>query len=380
MIALAMLAALQLDSAAVAPTPAPPRTPATAPTVMANAPRIAAGLGSCSDPWGTSAGQRGPAHRVHPDVLRERFAVSVVQHAWPTVVAGYGAQIDSALMSPGPGTSTAFAKARDAFRPALRQVTTEMLQVLLLPNSAWAERLASIEINQFRPQNNARNELTFLQSSSNAFGTPIDTAAMSIDERRIICWSSWSMNRLLQNINFETIPGALINIEAQTRRWERYRTDGPMQLPHELVVNRLKRAVVPATGSNRFNPPRWDLVAVHPFAAVEMTRVDGRFRRSESLAVELVGATLWINDWRQHIGGSFVMAYDADGRLGRGVVARAGGYATAGVLQRRAADGISRTSVLLVIDALRLLKPDAATQALRQTQGVAGEILGSVKP
>jgi len=98
------------------------------------------------------------------------------------------------------------------------------------------------------------------------------------------------------------------------------------------------------------------------------------------VAAEIGGATFWINDWKQHIGASWVLAYDSDGRIGRGPLVRLGGYVTAGVLARTDAGGKSRKSLLINIDALRLLKPDVAPQAVRQAQSIAGEVLDRLPP
>jgi hypothetical protein len=368
MITLALAALLQVGTVVPSSDTSPPGRPVP---VFAQS-----GLGSCSDPWGHSPGLTGRVRRVHPDILRERFAPSIVQRDWGTAVAGYAAQIDSTLGQLSEGASPEFTRLRLTLDTASRAIVRGVVPLLSGPRDGWAGGLADLEINQFRPVTSGANRLVFLQSQQHPMGVVIDTTALTADERRAICWSAWSLHRLLQNVNFETIPDALVRIESLTRRWERYRANGPMQLPHELVLNRVKRAVVGARGSDRFNPPRLELVAVHPFAGVEFTRTDGRVRRTESMAVEVGGATLWLNDWRQHIGASWVLAYDAEGRLGRGAVARLGGYVTAGWLRRRDDSGTARSSLLLVVDALRLLRSDAAPQALRQVQGVAGEVLG----
>jgi hypothetical protein len=147
-----------------------------------------------------------------------------------------------------------------------------------------------------------------------------------------------------------------------------------------MLLNRVKRLVVRPKGSSRFNPPHLDLVAAHPFAGIELVRTDGGVKRGESIAAELGGATLWINDWKQHVGATWVLAYDSDGRIGRGPLVRLGGYVTAGVLSRKDAGGKSRKSLLINIDALRLLKPDAVPQAVRQAQSIAGEVLDRLPP
>lgn len=358
---------------------------ARAPTLLLHAALLAVavspakaqgGLGSCNDPWGTPAGMTGAARAVHPDILRERFAVAIARRDFATAVAGYVAVVDTTLAT-FPGRSATFAQLRDSLRVRARTAGTATVAALHAPRVNLAASLADLGVNQFKPGRRALdNEIFFLQRDPGSpQGITIDMAQLSADEVKAICWSAWSLHRLLQNVNFETLPEALVRIEAQERRWERYRSNGPMQLPHELVLNRLRRAWFPPRGENRFNPPVFDLVAVHPFAGIEFARIDNRVMRTESAAIEAGGFTLWVNDWRQLIGVSWVLAYDADGHIGRGPLVRAGGYLTAGLLSRKDETGTSRKSLLISIDALRLLKTDAAPQALRQVQAVAGEIL-----
>jgi hypothetical protein len=331
-------------------------------------------LGRCEDPWGKPPGLTGKTRAVHPDRLRERFAQSIAAHNWATTFAGYTAVIDTTLDRLGAG-SPDFVQLRRAFESAADTVAVGLARAMQRPQSELAGALADLEMNQFRPVTNLDGNLVILQSNRIPLGITLDSTRLSADELEAVCWSGWSLHRLLSNINFETIPGALARVEAQERRWERYRSIGPMQLPHEMVLNRIRRFVIKPHGSARFNPPRLDLVAAHPFAGIELVRTDGGLARSESVAAELGGATLWINDWKQHIGASWVMAYDPDGRIGRGPLVRLGGYVTAGMLSRKDAGGKSRKSLLINIDALRLLKPDAVPQGVRQAQSIAGEVL-----
>ena len=343
------------------------------------APVHAQGLGSCQDPWGKPPGLTGKTRAVHPDRLRERFARSIATHDWATAFAGAVAVIDTTLNRVG-GQSTEFDRIRRAFVGAADTVAVGLARALQRPQSELAGALAELEINQFRPVTNVDGNLVILQSNRIPLGITLDSTRLSADQLEAVCWSGWSLHRLLSNVNFETIPGALARIEAQERRWERYRTNGPMQLPHEMALNRVRRFVVPPRGSSRFNPPRFDLVAVHPFAGIELVRTDDAVATTPSVAAEIGGATFWINDWKQHIGASWVLAYDSDGRIGRGPLVRLGGYVTAGVLARTDAGGKSRKSLLINIDALRLLKPDVAPQAVRQAQSIAGEVLDRLPP
>ena len=365
-VAALLLAAQQTLSAAAAPVePAPRLTMAATPAV--------APLGRCADPWGTRPPLTGTVRAVHPDHLRERFARSIAARDWATVFAGASAIIDTTLRALGGGTD--FDQIRRAFVAATDSTAVGLAKALQRPKSELAGALADLDINQFRPVTNLDGNLIILQGNRIPLGVPLDSTRLSADQFVAICWSGWSLHRLLSNVNFETIPGALARVEAQERRWERYRTQGPMQLPHEMALNRLRRFAFPPRGPARFNPPVFDLVAFHPFAGVELVRTDNGVARSESIAAELGGATIWINDLQQHLGASWVLAYDPDGHIGRGPLVRLGGYATAGVLARKDAGGKSRKSLLITIDALRLLKPDAVPQATRQAQSIAGVVL-----
>ena len=335
-------------------------------------------LGRCEDPWGKSPGLTGKTRAVHPDRLRERFARSIASRDWATVFSGVAAVIDTTLEKVGSPASQDFDRLRGAFRAAADSTAVGLVRALQRPKSELAAALAELDINQFRPVTNLDGDIVILQSNRLPLGVPLDSTKLSADQFEAVCWSGWSLHRLLSNVNFETIPGALARIEAQEQRWERYRTSGPMQLPHEMVLNRARRFVFKPKGSSRFNPPHFDLVAAHPFAGLELVRTDGGVKRAESIAAELGGATLWIRDWKQHIGASWVMAYDADGRIGRGPLVRLGGYVTAGMLSRKDVGGKSRKSLLINIDALRLLKPDVVPQAVRQAQSIAGEIIDRI--
>jgi len=370
--ALVLLAQQTLFAAGGPPPSAAP------PSLTISAPAVA--IGRCEDPWGTSPGLTGKTRAVHPDRLRERFARSIAAKDWATVFAGYAAVVDTTLDRLGGQPSPDFDQLRRAFRTATDSTAVGLARAMQRPQSELAAALSGLDINQFRPVTNLDGNLVILQSNRIPLGVALDSTKLSADQFEAICWSGWSLHRLLANVNFETIPGALVRIEAQERRWERYRTQGPMQLPHEMTLNRVKRFVVKPKGSSRFNPPHLDLVAVHPFAGIELMRAGEGIAYSGSVAAEIGGATLWINDWKQHIGATWVLAYDTDGRIGRGALVRLGGYVTAGLLSRKDAEGKSRKSLLINLDALRLLKPDVVPQAVRQAQSIAGEVLNHLPP
>ena len=81
------------------------------------------------------------------------------------------------------------------------------------------------------------------------------------------------------------------------------------------------------------------------------------------------------DDWRRHLGVSWVLAWDSDGRIGRGPLLHVSGYVAAGALWRRDALGKRRGSLVISLDALSLLNPDEIAQAHRQAHGIAGKLL-----
>ena len=121
-----------------------------------------------------------------------------------------------------------------------------------------------------------------------------------------------------------------------------------------------------------------DLIALHPFAGIELQRQGESFDRTQSLALETGGFTVWFNDWRRHLGVSWVLAWDSDGRIGRGPLVHVSGYVAAGALWRRDALGKRRGSLVISLDALSLLNPDEVAQAHRQARGIAGKLLSGV--
>ena len=72
---------------------------------------------------------------------------------------------------------------------------------------------------------------------------------------------------------------------------------------------------------------------------------------------------------------SWVLAWDSNGQIGRGPLVHVSGYVAAGALWRRDALGKRRGSLVLSIDALRVLNPDEVAQAHRQARGIAGKLL-----
>ena len=314
---------------------------------------------------------------LHPTRVDARYGEIIAARRWMDVLRSLQREIGTTFDSlERSGPSPAYSPLNRTFREALDAVLDTLPRVLEVDLASRARLLHAREFLQFEPFQDMGGAWRILQSDSatRPLGVVVSDS-MKANEYEAICWAGRSVSRLLGGVNFETVPGALARIGEMAREWERYRSNGPDQLIHELLLNRILRHWVAGSGEARFHPARVDLVALHPFAGVELTRRDNSVREGESLAIETGGVTFWFNGWKQHLGASWLLAYDSEGRIGRGPLIRMTTLATAGVLWRRDAAGVRRKSLVLTVDLLRVLKSDEVAQATQQTRAIVGKLL-----
>ena len=159
------------------------------------------------------------------------------------------------------------------------------------------------------------------------------------------------------------MPEAVSRVEATAALWDRYKKRGPLQLPHELAINRIVRAVGIA-GGKRYEPPILELIVAHPYAGFEFRRSGGALTYEATVAAHVGGATLWLAERRFPLSLSWVASI-ADDLVGHGAVLRLGELASIGYIDRRSQGEQSRRSLILHLDALKFLLDDArAKQAL----------------
>lgn len=315
------------------------------------------------------------AASLYPSQVEERYGEALASREWMTVMGALDQDIDTVFGRIANGGSADYKRIEAAFRQALDTMLTGLPQALAVPLSQRAAKLQPLEINQFMPSMSGAGRWRLLQTQSNGVGLFVDGPGLAQDEVEALCWAGRSVSRVLNGVNFETLPGALTTITNLQREWERYRWNGPLQLFHELALNRGLRAIVRPKGDARFHPPSFDLIALHPFAGIEVARNGGSIKHIQSLAVEMAGGTLWFADWTQFLSASFVLAYDETGRRGMGPLVRVSKYATAGLVVRDDAAGKSRATLLLTVDALRVLNSDASAKASMQVRGIVGRLL-----
>jgi hypothetical protein len=317
----------------------------------------------------------GAAARVHPTTLSERYAREIAARDWTTAIRGYGATIVSTLgdtLEPGKAPSAAYAPVARALRSQATALVNATAAVVSGPRANWAQGLGDAELNQVRPVLDDGRVLLMQRSTGAQVVVPVES--LRVEEREALCWSAWSLYRLLQTVNFETVPAALARVEATAGRWTRYQNGGPLQLPHELLLNRLVRPVIGSIGSGRYDPPRFTLTAAHPFAGVELRRTGEGWDNDQGAAVHLTGFTVWFGDWKTNVGASWIAAASGDGKIGQGALLRIGDLVSFGFIDRRRADGQMQRSAIFQLDALRLIASDARAKTRLAALGISGEI------
>jgi hypothetical protein len=319
------------------------------------------------------------AAALHPNRVVDRYGETIAAREWLDVLRAVQQDVRVAFDSiRGQSPTAGFVVLDSAFRNALAGVLDQIPALLDADLTARATMLQNPVFRQFEPFPDMDGNWRILQVNQTVRPSGLAVSdSMKPDEIEAICWAGRSVSRLLGGVNYETVPQGLARINALGRAWERYRFNGPNQLITELAVNRLLRRVFAPSGDARFEPPRFDLVVLHPFAGIELARLDGSVKQNESMAVETGGLTFWFADWKHYIGASWVLAYDANGNIGRGPLLRFSNFATAGVLSRKDASGEQYRSLLLTIDLLRVLKWDDLSHAIQQTKAVAGKLLDS---
>jgi len=318
------------------------------------------------------------AEALHPDRVLERFASPIANREWMPVLRSVQQDVRRTFADlTGTAPTPAFTALRATFESALAAVLDSLPAILDVDLSRRAARLQGSAFRQFEPFPDMNGDWRILQvDPPRPIGEIVDPS-LKPDEAEAICWAGRSVSHLLGGVNFETVPGALARITALARAWEGYRFNGPSQLLHELVASSTLHALFPATGRRNFEPPRVDLVLIHPFAGVELARRDSTIRESESLAIELGGVTAWFGQWTHYVGVSWVIAYDGSGSIGRGPLLHASRFATAGVLFRKDDVGVRRKSLLLTVDLLKFLRSDETRLATQQLRAIAGRLTAS---
>lgn len=322
----------------------------------------------------------GVASIVHPRTLRERYASEITARDWATAIRGYGATIVRTLgdtLEIGRAPSSAYPMVAKALREQVTVLVNATAAAVSGPRADWARQLGDAEMNQARPVIEEGEVLLMQRSTGAQIVVPV--ATLRLEERQAICWSAWSLYRLLQTVNFETVPAAFARVEATARRWTRYQDGGPLQLPHELLLNRLLRPVVGKVGTERYDPPRITLTAVHPFAGVELRRTGGGWANDQGAAVHLAGFTVWLGDWKTNVGASWIAAASGDGTVGQGALVRLGDLANVGFIDRRIAGGPMQRSAIFQLDALKLIASDARAKRALAAIGISGEMFETTR-
>jgi len=342
----------------------------TACGAFATVARAQDGLGRCAEPALGSIG-KGDAGLVHPEALRAKFAERIVAKDWLAVIDGYGEAIDVGLRGRARGSAEANAL-RDSLTLAVDRLLLEARNAVQRPKRTWAAALNPLDINQTRPTFSG-GRLVMLETASRPRGVAVPTAAEDSTEVDALCWTAWSVYQLLHAINFETVPDAVLRVEATAARWDRYEARGPLQLPHELALNRVVRALN-LTGGGRYDPPTFELIFGHPFAGFELRRADGAVLQQATAAAHVGGFTLWLADRKFPLSVTWV-ASAAQDVVGQGPVVRLGELGSVGYIDRKPPGAPSFRSFALQLDALAFLLDDERAKKVLSLVGLSAATL-----
>jgi hypothetical protein len=301
-----------------------------------------------------------------------KFAPQLAVRDWPAVLDGYSTATAIALR-PGLTSSAGFTTTSLALSQAIAQQVAGARAAVERPAREWAASLRDVDVNLTRPTVSGGAVLV-LEGGDTPRGVVVPLAELSNDEADAICWSAWSVYQLLNALNFATVPAAFARVEATGARWERYASAGPLQLPHELLLNRLARPITSLASMTKYDPPRIQFIAAHPFAGFELRRRGANLQQSQSAAAHLLGVTLWLGDWRTHVSATWIAAV-SDDVLGQGAILRLDDVISAGFIDRRVSGSPVQRSLIIQVDALRLIADDAQAKRLLSLFGISGVVL-----
>jgi hypothetical protein len=194
------------------------------------------------------------------------------------------------------------------------------------------------------------DEVTLFNGEDHA----IALAALPRDTRRSVCWFAIAARDLLVMSGGVARGRLLAALEARVARWDGFTRHGYSMLPHELLVNGWLRGL-----RRDLEPPRAQLVLLHPSAAAQMTSSSLRslssLRRVDALAVEPVGVLIYDGTRRRYGGASWVIGFPAGDRASSGVMAHYNPLGRAGYVWTRDDEGRRRGAVVLSMDLYRYL-------------------------
>lgn len=118
------------------------------------------------------------------------------------------------------------------------------------------------------------------------------------DTRRGLCWSALSMHAVLSTYVQPALESTAAALAGLSQRWDAY-SEGYSQLPWELALNSRRYDMV----KQRYQPPTFQLVALHPSAGVQLAGATPRdVRRIDVAMLEVVGFVRYSSDYQRYWG------------------------------------------------------------------------------
>jgi len=216
-----------------------------------------------------------------PDSVFNRLAPLMRRNAWGAVLDTLFAQFGGVSdMVPDSSMRTAVWFELGALRPLFARLDSAPATRSIgnAPSARW-----QLDGDPDRPAYR-------LVPASSGHRITIDSTVPS-DARRVVCWTAIAVRRVLVFANAPGRAAVVKKLQQIDAAWSNYADNGPSQLPWELFLN---SKVTLRRGS--FEPPTWQLVALHASPALEVVGRYPDFSRSDALLLEIVGVALFRDD------------------------------------------------------------------------------------
>ena len=205
----------------------------------------------------------------------------------------------------------------------------------------------------------------------------VDMADLDGAVRRDVCWRAFAAHRVGIYSGEEARKGAVAALDRVIGLWTRYNENSYSLYPWELAVNGLLSGPREVTSLADLEPPRTQVVLLHPGIAFEAAGFGNSLdslRRLDVLTFEPIGILRYNESRTSFIGLSALVTIPADARFGVGGLVHFGEAVQVGVVYR---GGESRgAGIVLTTDVFKLLQgaPSSLRERVRSLVGARDAI------
>ncbi len=239
------------------------------------------------------------------------------------------------------------------------EASREAIKALLDPG-----RPGFVDLNRFKPYlDNTAGTVNYFDTTSPPRTLLVDCTLSEAERVQVFHWTTLGA-RVLSAFGEKDRARTLKAIDNICGRWDNFIQYSYAQYPWELIVNGLDRR-----DRSALNPPRHQLILLHPSAGIEIIGgPTAAKRRADVAMVEPIGYLWYRKDYAFYLGASLVLTQPSDRPPGVGAMIHLGRYGKAGyVWRRKDGAGHSQNGVLFSLDLYGWLGDHAG--ALKEFKG-----------